>query len=155
MKEKRHWQLERPFFREGGGAGMMEGVNSLRKIICIAAHFILLFLVSSLCWLLWGVIGSASLTEQRAFVVHQRPLQPIQIPRAPGGGGGRGGVACVPSSTNNSNNTIGSICSITGIFSRETFFSIYISADSDVNTDLVISKAWEPTWCFWRSGKWV
>lgn len=45
MKEKRCWQLEKPFLREWGGAGMMEGVNSLRKIICIAAHFILLFLV--------------------------------------------------------------------------------------------------------------
>lgn len=74
-----------------------------------------------------------------------KPLQPIQIPRAPGGGGGRGGAACVPSSTNNSNNIIGSICSITEIFSREMFFSVYISADSDVNTDLVISEAWEPT----------
>lgn len=92
-----------------------------------------------------GVIGSASLPEQRVFVVHQRLLQPIQIPRAPGGGGGRGGAACVPSSTNNSNNIIGSICSITEIFSREMFFSVYISADSDVNTDLVISEAWEPT----------
>lgn len=82
-----------------------------------------------------------SLTEQRAFVVHQRPLQPIQIPKAPGGGGGHGGAACVPSSTNNSTKIIGSICSITEIFSRGIFFSIYISADSDVKNDLVISKA--------------
>lgn len=30
---------------ECGGVGMMERVNSLRKTICIAAHFILLSLV--------------------------------------------------------------------------------------------------------------
>lgn len=65
---------------ECGGVCVEEGVNPLRKIICIAAHFILLFLVGWVelwCWLLWGIIGSASLREQKCLC---RPLKTIAIP---------------------------------------------------------------------------
>lgn len=60
----------------------------------------------------------------------------IQIPKASEGGGERGVALSVPSPTNSINNIIEIICIITEIFSREIFFSIYISAATDVNADL-------------------